>query len=109
MGNKLIKEYQPIGEWTRIRFLKKYSYQGNIHEIGDMIEIMDKTSEWLKNNELIEEYKLTDLDDMFLDKIEIIVGEDNDWLQDSGLYMEIQKDFRKIYNIKSFVFRSGWC
>jgi hypothetical protein len=101
MGGVFSKEYQPTGKWTKIRFIKKYSCQGNTNSIEKMIEAMDKTAKWLKSN---ANQDLIELDNNFLKKIKDIIGNKSDWLQNhySSKYMEIQKDFRKIYKIKSF-------
>ena len=109
MGGFSSKEYQPTGKWTKIRFIKKYSRQGNTNSIEKMIEEMDKTAKWLKSNANANTNEdLIKLDNKFLKKIKDIIGNKSNWLQNSSKYMEIQKDFRKIYKIKSFSWYFSW-
>jgi hypothetical protein len=107
MGN-FFSSYQPTGQWTKIRFIKKYSHQGNINSVEKMIETMDKTAKWLKDEVNTEgkyntNSKRVELDNKFLKKIKDVVGNKPDWLQSSDKYLQIQKDFRKVYKIKTLI------
>ena len=117
------KAYQPKGNWTKERFIQKYKYQKyknmdtNLkfnkvfqqwlkEENNLILNQMNNTAKWL--NEQIKSnkynFKKVKLDNMFINKLTYLLGKNNDWLQNDNKYMQIQKDFRKVYNLPEFNF-----
>lgn len=109
MGNCIIKQYKPDGKWTKERFVEKYSVAIFLDEsyLKQIYVDMDKAAVWLNRELYLLKYHPTNeelvlLDDMLVCYLSKLIGSDTRWLEESRLYLEFQKDFRKVYNLPDF-------